>query len=1040
MSCATPLPAGEPSRQAARKTVTVVFCDVVGSTPLAERLDPESLREVMTGFFREMRAVLERHGGSVEKFIGDAVMAVFGIPNLHEDDALRAVRAAHEMRETLGTLNEELDRRFGVSLQTRIGVNTGEAIVGDPAAGQALVLGDAVTLAARLEQAAPPGEILLGPGTHALVRDHVSTDAAEPLELKGRSAPTLTYRLRAVEPAADAIGARPDPPFVGRGSELETVRAAFSDAVRRRGCASLTVLGSAGVGKSRLAREFERSVSPDVLVLRARCLPYGDGITFWPVAELVKQASGIEDDPREEALGKIAATVSGADDAELIAERLAAIIGLTTVTTGLQETFWAIRRFLEWIGRDRPLVAILDDLQWAEPTYLDLVEYLAGRSRGVSLFLLCLARPDLLDLRPTWGSGVAGGSTLPLGPLGDRESEELVTGLLGGFRLQGRDFDKIAEPAGGNPLFLEEMVRMLEDDGLLREEGRGDLGDIRVPDSIQALLGARLDRLSKQERLVIRSAAVVGKVFWWGAVASLVPDPVRPDVGAHLQALIRRDLIRPEPSTFAGEDAFRFHHILIQEAAYRGTPKEVRADLHEGFAAWLGGVVGDRSIELEEVMGYHLEQAYRYRGELGPAGERERDLALRAARPLASAAMRAVERRDVSAAADLLRRASELFPTEDPERRPVLLALGEMLAEIGDLGPAAAALEEAEALARDAGDARTAANAAILRLFLLESTDPKLLSGGSLPEAEALIATLGSLGDDLGLARAWLLMADLHWTHARYARADDALERAVEHARRAGATREESDALGHYAGSGAYGPAPVEEVERRCDEVLATMTGTGYEAPALRALAGARAMQGRFDEARELARRARGLYEDLGLRLRATFLSETSGAIEMLAGDPVAAERELRAGFDAAAEMGEQGFRSTVAALLAHALVEQGRLDEAEELAALSEKTGAEDDVSTQVLWRSALARVLAARGRTAEAEPLARAAVALVEQTDDLNMWGDALLALGEVLGACGDPRGAAEAIGAAAERFEAKGNVVAAGSARARRAALQD
>ncbi len=486
MSCASPL-AVEEQGPGARKTVTVVFCDVEDSTPLGDRLDPESVRQVMTSFFREMRKALERHGGTVEKFIGDAVMAVFGVPLLHEDDAFRAVRAAQAMREALDGLNADLERRFDVRLQTRIGVNTGEVVVGDASAGQALVVGDAVNVAARLERAAGAGEILLGPATHALVRDHVVAEVTAPLELKGKAGTLVAYRLASIGPGPDEIGSRPVPPLVGREHELETLHSAFDQVVDERSCALVTILGPAGVGKSRLAREFVPRTQPDALVLRARCLPYGDGITFWPVADLVKQVSGVADDEdRGDARSKIEAAMAGCLDGTLVATRVSGVTGFAKATAGLQETFWAIRRFLEWAGRDRPLVVILDDVQWAEPTFLDLVEYLAGWSRDVAMLLVCIARPDLMDERPTWGSGVVNASVLPLGPLDERESELLVSELLGGARLDERVFARISESADGNPLFLEEMLRMLEDDGLLRAGRRGagrDSGPRRDPGS-----------------------------------------------------------------------------------------------------------------------------------------------------------------------------------------------------------------------------------------------------------------------------------------------------------------------------------------------------------------------------------------------------------------------------------------------------------------------------------------------------------------------------------------------------------------------------
>jgi class 3 adenylate cyclase/tetratricopeptide (TPR) repeat protein len=1032
MSCASPLGAEEPAPPGARKIVTVVFCDVAGSTPLGERLDPESVRVVMTLFFRTMRGALERHGGTVEKFIGDAVMAVFGVPLLHEDDAIRAVRAAQAMREELTTLNVDLQARFGVQVQTRTGVNTGEVVVGDAAAGEALVVGDAVNVAARLEQNAGVGDILLGPATYAMVRDDIIVETTEPLALKGKTGEIVAHRLLAVGPGPDQVGSRPDPPLVGRDRELETLRSAFDLAVAGRSCVLVTVLGPAGIGKSRLAREFAERVGADAIHLVGRCLPYGDGITFWPVADVVKQASGITDaDGRDDARAKIESAIRGASDGALVAERVAGATGFGTTVAGLQEIFWAIRRFLEWTGRDRPLLVILDDLQWAEPTLLDLVEYLGGSSRGVPMMLLCLARPDLMEARPTWASAVATASVLSVDPLDARESEQLVSGLLGGTNLDDEAFARIAEPAAGNPLFLEEMLRMLDDDGLLLREGdrwvaTSDLAQVGVPESIHALLGARLDRLSREERVVIRSAAVVGKEFWWGAVEKLAPEPVRAHVGSALQTLVRKDLIQREPSTFAGEEAFRFHHILIQETAYRGTPKQERADLHESFAVWLEGNAGDRFVELEEVIGYHLEQAYRYRSELSPVTDREQALATRAGLRLAPPGIRAFERRDIPAAADLLGRATALLPRAHPERRAALIALGEALEEAGDLGPALDTFEEAEVSAKEADDAVTAANAAILRLFLSEMTDPRA-SVEPLGEAERLIATLEAAGDDRGLARAWVLVGNLHWNQARYGEADVALARSIEHARRAGATREESDALGRYTGTGTYGPAPAEEIERRCRELLERSRGTGFEAPALRALAWVRAMQGRFDEARELVHQARAIFEDLGLRLRSTFVSETAGEIEMLAGDPVAAEREFRSGYDAAVDMGEQGFQATIAATLAHALLGQGRLEEAEEMVSASELAGAEDDVSTQVLARSARARIESGRGNSEEAERLARDAVALSETTDDLNMRGDTLVELATVLLEAGDRNGAERAFEAALALYRSKGNVAA-------------
>ena len=1030
MACGSPLPQpAEPSSGEIRKTVTVLFCDVVGSTPLGEQLDPESVRRVMTGFYDGMRAVLERHSGAVGKYIGDAVMGVFGLPVLHEDDALRAVRAAAEMREALSQLNEELRTSFGVELQIRIGVNTGEVVVGDAASGSP-VLGDAINVAARLEQTAAPGDILLGQQTYALVRDAVTVDDGRALSLKGKAEPVTGYRLLKVEPRSGR-DAHPAPAFVGRAFELAALRDAFDDSATESVCVLLTVLGAAGVGKSRLAEEFAASVAEEARVVRGRCLPYGDGITFWPVAEMVRDACGIGiDESRDTARRKIASVLRGTDDAGLILDGVAAVAGLAQTSAGMQETFWAIRRFLEFLQRERPLVVLFDDIHWAEPVFLDLIEYLASWSRDARLTLLCLARPELLELRPGWIGMEPAAHAVMLSPLVPEESAALIGNLLGTSPLDASDRDRIVEAAEGNPLFLEEMLRMLEDDGLLSNDGGvwkvvGDLSQVAVPATIQALLAARLDRLGPQERVVLGAASVIGKEFWWGAVSELCPESLRPYVGSHLQTLVRKGLISPERSTLAGEDAFRFHHILILDASYSGLPKERRAELHERFAAWAEERPGDRMPEYEAVVGYHLEQAFRYRRELGATGSDVDRLGERAADRLAVAGRRALGPGDMAAAVSLLERATDLLPPESLERAQLLPDLSEALMETGALARADELLTEAIRVADGAGDAGLRGHATIVRLLLMESTDPKGRSEVALREIERVIPAFEELGDELGLARAYRLKADVHWTRATYSAAEDAIEHAIEHARRAGAGYEEAENLGLYVGAGVYGPTPVEEVVARCERILGETKGNRLvEAQALRSLAAMRAMEGRFDEARTSVARAAAIMQDLGWSLRAAFTSETAGFVERLAGDPAACERELRGGFALIEKLGEQGFLSTVAALLAHVILDQDRTGEAEEFVAASEAAAAEDDVATHILLQSARARVLARRGMADEAEQLSRAAVREAEESDDVNSHADVLTHRAEVLRRAGKSDGAGDALARALELYDAKGN----------------
>ncbi len=379
-----------------RKTVTIVFADVSGSTALGERLDAEAVRRVMGRWFESARMVLERHGGTVEKFVGDAVMAVFGIPTLHEDDALRAVRAAAELETALAELNAALERDHGVRLEVRTGVNTGEVVAGE---GETLATGDAVNVAARLEQAAQPGEILLGPDTYHLVRDAVAADPVRSLRLKGKAEPVEARRLRSVRPGVAGVERRLDAPLVGRTLELAQLRQAYERTVRERRASLFTLLGPAGIGKSRLVDEFSNSIDGEATVLRGHCLPYGEGITFWPLVEML-QGSG-----REAPGERVRELLAGDPDADLVAARLGVAVGGTDAAGSTEDAFWAVRKLFERVARMGPLVVVVDDLHWAEPTFLDLIDHVADWSRQAPILLLCVARPELLEARPTWGGG-----------------------------------------------------------------------------------------------------------------------------------------------------------------------------------------------------------------------------------------------------------------------------------------------------------------------------------------------------------------------------------------------------------------------------------------------------------------------------------------------------------------------------------------------------------------------------------------------------------------------------------------------------------
>jgi tetratricopeptide (TPR) repeat protein len=997
----------------------------------------------MSRYFDEARAVHERHGGTVEKFIGDAVMAVFGIPTLHEDDALRAVRAAAEMRTRLDALNEELERDWGVRLQVRTGVNTGEVVAGDASGGQAFATGDAVNVAKRFEEAAPAGEILLGESTFRLLRDAVTVEAVEPLELKGKAGQVAAYRLLDVTLEGRGSTQQLDAPMVGREHERTLLEQAYARAVRERSCHLFTLLGPAGVGKSRLAAEVIDSLQRNATVLVGRCLPYGEGITFWPIVEIVHQAAGLrEDDDPEQARAKIEALLADSPEAGAIADRVTHAVGLPAAPASSDEMFWGIRKLFETLAQPRPLVLVFDDVHWAESTFLDLVEHVGDWARDVPILLLCLARADLLDQRPAWGGGKLNATSILLEPLTDEECGVLVRNLLGQADLPESVCKRISDAAEGNPLFVEEMLAMLIDDGLLRRENGHwaptvELAEVAVPPTIQALLAARLDRLDGEEREVIESASVEGKVFHRGAVVELAPEGLRAGVPTRLLTLQRKELIRPSHSDFAGEEAFRFRHVLIRDAAYEAIPKQLRAELHERFASWLEATAGERAREYEEIIGYHLEQAYRYRRELGPPDERARAIGHRSAERLGAAGKRALARDDVGAARSLLSRAHSLV---DPEERLWLVLapeLAEALADRGEHAEAEALLAEVVERARARGERGLEAHAQVQRAHRRLFTQPEGASDEALRVAKQAMPIFEELDDAPGIAKAARLACDVEFQRGHLAEAAKALERALSRLRQSGDISTQATTwtvliLTHF-----WGATPLDEVvrlSRQYQDWASVNRVRGRALSGVPAFAVARAMQGHFDEARRLIDEATRTLE--GQEPPAAVLmakAEQGGWIETLAGDPSAAERMQREGHEALEAVGESGRRSTLAAELAHSIYAQGRYDEADRFAEISKEAAASDDVGSQVLWRGAKAKVLARRGELAEAERLARAGLAMVEKTEFVMHHSLALLDLAEVLhlaGATGEAVGLAEK---ALSLYEKKGCIVLAEKTRA-------
>ncbi len=1023
-----PLGIDGPARES-RRVVTILFCDVTGFTSLGELLDPESLSRVMSRYFADMRTVLERHGGTVEKFIGDAVMAVFGIPQLHEDDALRAVRAAMEMRSMLDVLNIELERSHGVTIETRVGVHTGEVMAGALADAQVLATGDALNVAARLEQAAAPSEVLIGLETYRLTRDAVEVDEVAPLSLKGKSEKTPAFRLLDVRAGVPGHVSRITSPLVGRERPLRALRSAFEDAVADRRCHLVTVLGVAGVGKSRLVEEFVHGVG-DALVLRGTCLPYGEGMTFAPILDVVKQAAGLGDfAPDEHIRSRTRALMEGDPHRDAVCDRIVQLAGAEQDAAS-DDTFWAIRRFVEALARRRPLVIVFDDIQWGEETFLDVIDHIAEWSRDVAILLVCMARPDLLELRPSWGGGKRNAMTLSLEPLSAEQCTRLVSNLLGVSGIEDALRKRVAEGAEGNPLFVEEMVANMIDEGLLIRQGDAWVAaadmHVPVPPTIAALLAARIDRLDGRERSVLEAASVVGQEFSSGAVRGITDDSA--DISVHVQALIGKDLLRRSPAAAASEDDFQFRHMLLRDVAYEGMPKERRAGFHVRYADLLTAMAGDRIAEQEELIGYHLEKAFRYREELGADATPE--LARRAATHLSASGRRASTREDFPAASVLLRSAASLLPPADPQRLQILADLGAVLNRAGAGSAALPVLAEVVERARAAGDEQLEARARIDQYWSRGSLD--IMVPDMRADVEQLVPILEARHDDLGLTKALQVLAVVCLADARYSDEEALLRSALECARRVGDRLEESEIITELLDAAVFGPTPVTNALAICEQIGRQASGRRLEAGALGARGVLVAMVGRFPEARRLLAEQRAILEELGLEYLKYLTFHRDWQIEMLADDPEAAERAVRASDRESDGLEAEGGPELRATLLSHALSAQGRYREALDLA--ERAAGPADSWRRlEISSRAAKAKALSGLGVHQEAERLATEAVALGEGTDGLNQRGDGLMDLAEVLRNAGQLTSAQEAARAALGFYEKKANKVSAEKARA-------
>ena len=921
-----------------RKVATVLFADLVDSTGLVSSADPEVVRQRVNRYFEAVSGRIEAHGGTVEKFAGDAVMAAFGVPLTHEDDAERAVRAALEivpMVEQLG-------------LAVRIGIESGEIVIED--GESTFATGEAVNLAARLQQGAQPGEILIGSAARRLAASAVEVDDAGPLEIKGRAEPLWTWRALGTQDSSRLAGT----PFVGREPELEMLANSLSRAVRDRRPQLVTIFGEPGLGKTRLVTEFTAGVER-VTTLAGRTLPYGEGVTYWPLASMIKASVGItDDDPANEAFEKLRLSC----ESEAVADLLAVALGVLGAAEGertAEQLNWAALRWCEQLADAQPLVLVFEDIHWAEEPLLDLIENLARSLRDAPVLIVALARPELLESRPSWGGGIRSASAIDLAPLGGSESEELADVLLSRSEVAAAHRGLVLERAEGNPLFLEEIARALRD-------GRGIEG---IPDTVQALIAARIDGLDASEKQLLQSAALVGRVFWRGALESLAPDL---EVAELLDLLVRREfLVREELSTISGDSAFRFKHGLIRDVAYTGMSKARRAEEHKAFAAWVAERAGD---ELAEIRAHHLDQAAELLAEL--YGTIPEDLAHSGADALEEAGRRALRRGALRVARRTLLRAVEL--ESSPERRYLAAHAAWRLADVPTLEDEAKEVLE---------EARVAEQRDVQGRALVLLADLALHSEGDVTGAHALAdEALAILPEQelTGLYEAHSLITTIFWWLGNGDGATRHAEAMLDLAHRAKRPDLESLAWTQRAAiAGVRGDAAGAVALVREAELLAESSGSRE------AMGYALGVQGRLnetDEAERYYRQALEIFDEIGAAGRYGWTLSNLGSIYRQGGDLPLAEKTLREAVRRLRITHEQGFLAEAERGLAEVLVERGKVDEADRLVAEAERRVGRGDVWTSASLLHARGLVLAAQGRTDDAETAFLAALEIIEPT----------------------------------------------------------
>jgi class 3 adenylate cyclase/tetratricopeptide (TPR) repeat protein len=1024
LACGAPLAAPPPSAEE-RKLVTVVFTDIVGSTAAAEQLDPEDVRARLAPYYTRLRAELERYGGTVEKFIGDAVVALFGAPIAHEDDPERAVRAALAICDAINDLNtadEWLD------LKVRVGVNTGEALVvlgARSSEGEGMASGDVMNTTARLQSAAPINGILVGEATYLATRETIDYSEAEPIAAKGKAEPVAVWEVRGVRERESTR--TPTTPLVGRDAELGQLLEAWDETLRERRPTLFGVVGTPGIGKSRLLTEFADRIREGGSVHWGRCLSYGEGITYWPVTELVKSAAGIlQSDNRETLARKLdlfleRLPTDNTDELRTVAAALSNVIGIPMTPRGTYaaaeiaqgELHWGIRRAAQLLALDNPIVLVFEDLHWAEPTLIELLEYIGTERTDAPLLVVWTARPEFVETQREFAGGL-GERRLELEVLPAEAGTQLLGELIGDSALAETQLaEALIKNAGGNPLFLEETVRMMQDQGMLqasRWHEAGELETLPVPTNLQGLISSRLDGLAHDHKQLAHDASVVGAVFWAGAVAHLgaLDGMVVTDPQPGLQTLARQDFIRPNPtSSVVGEHEYAFKHILIRDVAYGQVPKGRRVVLHVRFSDWVT-IMPSASDEFVEIVAWHLEQACRLSREVARSPIEPPFLA--AAGALANAAGRAERREGLREAFRYYSRALDVLGEEYPERQLELeLRRCDIRMMLGELKEASEELIEIVEAASTSEDAQVECEA----LMLLGDIDQRQ---GRAAEAARRLSAAEAMADGVGDPRLEIkvafvfsaLRADFHGEY----------DQAVKDLRHAVAVAEKIedqtlDAEGHLRLAAILinrGDLAGAETElRNCLEIASDLGSHRFEAEATSWLGLVQYYLGHVEEAERLCLQAHEWFERTG----DTYFQVQNVAHHGLAafaladGRPDEAEKWLRLTLPVALQIGGWVMMETYRQLI-EALVLQGRLDDARELVSFAARSLPEEDAYARACLLLAEASV-----STASAEPTA-AATAYAEALrviEELNMpleLGEARHALARSLRAFGDVSGA--------------------------------